>query len=802
MDGKDVRLLMEEQLKLTRKLKARIQELEDARNPPLAVVGLAMRLPGDLNTPDAYWRFLRGDSLALSEIPEDRVGLRAVYSSQRDQPGKSYVNRAGFLRDVASFDASFFGINQREAEALDPQQRLLLEISWEAMERAGIPVRRQDRLSAGVFVGIMASEYGERLAGKADKSEVDPYYGTGGGHCFAAGRISYALGFSGPALSVDTACSSSLVALHLGVQSLRRGECRYVLIAGSNLLLSADLMVSLSQSKALAPDGRSKTFTADADGYGRGEGVGVMVLMRLDEAKREGRPILAVVRGTAVNHDGASSGLTVPNGPAQQDVIRAALQDAGVGPEELGYVEAHGTGTALGDPIEVNALDAVAGSGAGSRAAPLAVGSVKARIGHLEAAAGVAGLLKLVLMLHHAEIPATLSEADGPLNRLIPWDRLNLQVPRRNARWPSAFERKLAGISAFGLSGTNAHAVLERYEAATATLAADAIRPELLMLSAKDKSSLAAFAQELRAYLTKLDPALLPAACHTLRAGRAPFRCRVAVIGAQPAELIEKLEQALNTQAVETPQAALLMANLRVSQDSAALESCLTALSTAFPRLDTELAASAGSAQVRLERLFALLGVRVKCVADAALGAELARLEWGGQARTVLERDPRRAPDLLLETLAALHLSGADLRLSALGGGSARYLGDLPTYAFRRKRYWIDEVLPDAVRAAGPDGGAEPAQLASPGDIDAFLLRELREVLRAEGELDPAQTFLAVGGDSFTAMLLKRSIEQEYGIEVPVEELSTEQPLRELLARLSDFIARATGQQLGMEQSA
>ncbi len=422
MELDDVRALMQEQLKLSRDLKARVRELEGARHAPLAVVGTALRLPGGLRTPQEYWDFLLGDQEALTAIPQDRPGLRAVYDARQDHPGTSYVDRGGFLSGIAEFDPNFFGISRREADALDPQQRLLLETAWEAMERAGIAIRRQERLDAGVFVGIMTADYTDRLAGQDDKSGIDPYYGTGGGHSMAAGRVSYAMGLSGPAISVDTACSSALVALHTAAQSLRRDECRYALVGGANIFFSPDLMVSLCQSKALAPDGRSKAFLDSADGYGRGEGVGMVVLMRLADAEREGRPILAVLRGTAVNHDGASSGLTVPNGPAQQEVLRAALADAGVAAQDVGYVETHGTGTALGDPIEAGALDAVLGSGAPGRRTPVAIGSVKARIGHLESAAGIAALIKVVLMLGHGRIPASVTEADASLG----WRRPSL----------------------------------------------------------------------------------------------------------------------------------------------------------------------------------------------------------------------------------------------------------------------------------------------------------------------------------------------------------------------------------------
>ncbi len=800
MDPEQLRTLMEEQLRLSRRLKARVAELEADRHAPLAVVGMALRLPGGLRTPEEYWRFLLGDDHAVSEIPEERPGLRAVYDPRPDQPGRSYVRRAGFLSGVAEFDAGFFGISQREAEALDPQQRLLLETAWEAMERAGIAIRRSERLRAGVFVGIMASEYTERLAG-GDRSGIDPYFGTGGGHCFAAGRVSYVMGLSGPAVSVDTACSSSLVALHLGAQSLRREECRYALVGGSNLIFSPDLMVSLCQSGALAPDGRSKPFTAAADGYGRGEGAGMIVLMRLEDARREGRPILAVVRGTAVNHDGASSGLTVPSGPAQQEVIRAALADAGVTPEDLGFVEAHGTGTALGDPIEVGALDTVAGSGAPRRNAPLAIGSVKARLGHMEAAAGIAGLIKVILMLRHGVIPADLSEADGALNPLIAWDRVGLTVPRRTRPWSAELPRRTAGISAFGLSGTNAHAVLEadhEADAAAATGAdgedAGGRRPELLTVSAKDDAGLRALAEAVGTYLRGLDPTRLASACHTLRSGRAAFARRLAVTGSTPVELADNLARAVEAGAAPA-EAAVIAGRLRIGSDPVQVAAAVDMLISAFPLLGDIPEIGTGTPESRLERLLRRFGVRVSATVDPVLAPDAAALDWGGTTYPLLGTDADRSLSLLLDALAGLFVAGVDLRMEETAAPGARFVGDLPTYAFRRRRYWIDEPVATAATAGYADADAVPA-VATPEalverDVEKFLLDELAGVLRAEDDLDAAQTFLDVGGDSFTAMLFTKNIEQHYQVAVPLEEFVAELPLSALIGRLASYIVDA-----------
>ncbi|MCX4748872.1 phosphopantetheine-binding protein [Kitasatospora sp. NBC_01287] len=786
METDELRALLQEQHRMTRRLKARISELEEQRSAPLAVVATALRLPGGLTTPDSYWDFLLGEQDALSEIPEERPGLRAVFDERPDQLGRSYVRRAGFLSDIAGFDAGFFGISQREATALDPQQRLLLETGWEAMERAGLAVRRQDRLKAGVFVGMMTSEYVQRMAHPDDKTGIDPYFGTGGGHSMAAGRLSYVLGLSGPAISVDTACSSSLVALHLATRSLRQGECRYALVGGSNLILSPDLMVSLCQNKALAPDGRSKTFTAAADGYGRGEGVGMVLLMRLDEAEREGRPILAVLRGTAVNHDGASSGLTVPNGPAQQEVLRAALADAGVAAAEVGYVEAHGTGTSLGDPIEVGALDAVVGSGVADRQEPLLTGSVKSRIGHLEAAAGLAGLIKVVLMLERGRIPAALAADDGELNALIPWDRINIAVPRESRDWPAGYERRVAGLSAFGMSGTNAHVVLEAYQGAEAAQPAATGRLELVTLSAKHEESLAELVSLAAGHLGRTRAADLAAACHTLRAGRTPFEFRIAVTGRSGAELAGRLLAAAE-HGVRELKPSRLTTTLRTRPGAAALGEAVAALAEAYP----DLTVGHGRDEERLAEIVKQFGLKVRLTTAAADQRADAVLAWDGGEAPLTGATPQEAVALLPTALGALFTAGAELRLDALRPAGVRAAGDLPTYPFRRRRLWIEE----RATAAAAQGAAPAALAAVPGAeaadraaVSAFLHESLRSLMHAEEDLAEGETFLELGGDSFIAMQLTLRIEETYEIEVPLDDFLEEITLGELFERLGEHI--------------
>jgi amino acid adenylation domain-containing protein len=421
---------------------ARIESLERAQSESIAIVGLACRFPGGADNPEKFWRLLVDGADVVGELPDNRFDAVAC--------------RGGFLRDIDRFDADFFGISPREAESLDPQQRLLLETAWHACEDAGIPKARLNGSRTGVFVGVTTADYGYRIA--ESRERIDAYYATGTTLNMAAGRLSYWFGLRGPSLAVDTACSSSLVAVHYACQSLRSGECDAALAAGVNLIVRADGFIALSKAGALSTDGRCKPFDASADGMGRGEGCGVLVLKRLSDALAAGDRIAAVIRGSAVTQDGATAGLTVPNGPAQQDTIRRALAAARVEAADVDYVEAHGTGTPLGDPIEMGALGEV--FGASRRASrPLLVGSVKANIAHLESAAGMASLVKTVLCLRHGQIPPQVHfHTPSPH---IQWEQLPVRVATTAMDWRRSEHPRIAGISGFGFSGTNAHVVLE-----------------------------------------------------------------------------------------------------------------------------------------------------------------------------------------------------------------------------------------------------------------------------------------------------------------------------------------------------
>ena len=426
---------------------AELDEVTAQSREPVAVVGVACRLPGGIDTPEQLWQVLVSDGEAVSVAPADRGWPTG--------PGE---RRGGFLDDVAGFDAAFFGISPREALAMDPQQRILLEVAWEAVERAGLDPRSLRGSATGVFAGVGASDYGPRPDEAPD--ELLGYVGIGNASSVVSGRVAYTLGLEGPALSVDTACSSGLTATHLAVQSLRRGECSLALAGGVTVMSSAGAFTEFESQGGLAADGRCKPFADDADGFGLAEGAGVLVLQRLGDAQRDGRRVLAVLRGTAANQDGASNGLTAPSGPAQRRVITEALDQAGLRGVDVDYVEAHGTGTRLGDPIEAHALMDTYGPG---RTAPLAVGSVKSNVGHTQAAAGIVGVIKTVLALQHDWLPASL-HAENPSSQ-IDWDD-RLEVVTRGRAWERGARVRRAGVSAFGISGTNAHVVLEEGPAA------------------------------------------------------------------------------------------------------------------------------------------------------------------------------------------------------------------------------------------------------------------------------------------------------------------------------------------------
>ncbi len=565
------RELLEDALRQLRVTRARLEAAQRERHEPIAVLGVGLRLPGDVGDADAFWRLLREGRDAVSPLLTNPDGRRD--SRAESGPGG---HQAGLLSAVDGFDAGFFGIGDGEAERMDPQQRLLLEVAWEAIEGSGLPAERLRHANTGVYIGLYGSDYMSLQL--ANPGEATVYTAPGAAHSIAANRISYLLDLHGPSLAIDTACSSSLVAVHLACRALRDGECDLALVGGVNLILSPLSTLVTEKVLPLSPAGRCRTFDAAADGIVRGEGCGMLLLQRACDARSEDRRVRALIRGSAVNQDGRTNGLTAPNPRAQVEVIRRALTDAGADPADVVYVEAHGTGTPLGDPIEVEALCDVYGQGK----VPCALGSVKTNLGHLEAAAGIAGLVKALLILEHDEIPPHLNLER--LNSEIDLEGTRLTVPTQPTPLPATATRPLAGVSSFGFGGTNAHVVLEAAPLPQAVAAPEPApgpeivtaspptpsteslkpapeqpipggkpRPLLLALSARSEGALGELAHAYAERLSQLDPPGVADVCAAAGVQRTHHPYRLCVLGENREELVGELRAAARWPVRPTP---------------------------------------------------------------------------------------------------------------------------------------------------------------------------------------------------------------------------------------------------------
>ncbi|MBD0692595.1 type I polyketide synthase [Streptomyces sp. CBMA123] len=594
----------------------RLRALEERQSEPVAIIGTACRYPGGADSPELLWKLAADGVDAVGGFPANRGWpLDSLFHPDPDTVGTSYVEQGGFLYDADRFDAEFFGMSPREALSTDPQQRILLEIAWEACERAGIAPETLRGSRTGVFAGVMYNDYGSRP--HLPREDFEGYLFSGSAPGILSGRLAYAFGLEGPAVSVDTACSSSLVALHLACAALRRGECDLALAGGVTVMATTAAFVGFSRQRALAPDGRCKAFSASADGVGWGEGAGLLMLARLSDARRDGRRVLAVVRGSAVNQDGSSNGLTAPNGPAQERVIRAALADARLTTEDIDAVEAHGTGTALGDPIEARALLRTYGQRSPGR--PVWLGSLKSNLGHAQAAAGVGGVIKTVEALRRGRLPATL-HAEQPSPH-VDWDSGALALLTEARDWPAVDRPRRAAVSSFGLGGTNAHVILEEAPPE------EPVEPSVVLpvvpwvLSARSAPALAERARDLLALVG--GPGAVPDhrdVARALAVTRAALPYRAAVVGRTAAELIDALGELagrVGTDGVRRAEGEARTVFLCPDGDGPG-SNAVAELRSAFPVFAAaydEAAAVAGAAggfagQVALHRLYTAWGLR------------------------------------------------------------------------------------------------------------------------------------------------------------------------------------------------
>ncbi|WP_070196673.1 beta-ketoacyl synthase N-terminal-like domain-containing protein [Streptomyces oceani] len=717
-------------LDMVSRLRGALEERDHMAHEPIAVVGLGLRFPGSAETPEAFWKLLCEGTDAIRPFPADRWDATPYEAPDQGVPGKAYVTRAGYVETAEEFDAQLFGISPAEALGMDPQQRMVLESAWAALEHAGIAPDSLHGTGTGVFIGASTSDY-VRMRQQFGAADAIDSYQLFGENSFIAGRVCHTFGFQGPAQVVDTACSSSLTAVHHAMRSLRSGETQLVLAGGVNAILDPYGFVLLSQSQAVAPDGRCKTFDASANGYGRGEGCGIVVLKRLSDARRDSDRVLAVIRGSALNHDGRASGISVPNGTAQQAVIHSALADARVAGTDIGYVEAHGTGTVLGDPTELHSLEAVLGAGRDATD-ELIVGSAKTNIGHLEAAAGIAGLIKAILVVQRGVIPPNL-HFHKP-NPMVEWHRLHLRVPTETVPWPQDGRPRSAGVSSFGASGTNAHVIVEQPPEPDPGQDRRQLpqHAQLLALSARTPEALRSVAARYADFLQDLgrsaDGGALRDLCHSAHTQRAHQAHRLAVVGESPAAMAEQLCRFAEG-ATGTPQAG--RAPLRARPKVAFL---FSGQGSQYAGMASELYATEpvfhDALQDCAELLRDHLGKPLLDIVFAADGAELDRTRWTQPALFAVEY-----------ALAQLWLSWG-IRPTAVLGHS---VGEITAACVAGVLTLEEATALIAARARAMD------ELSEPGAMLAVPLSET-DALDVVGDRGDSVALAAVNGSESTVL--------------------------------------------------
>jgi len=657
-----------------RQMQSKLDALEQAKHEAIAIVGMGCRFPG-ANNPEEFWQLLQEGQDAISIVPPQRWQESEYYSEQLNTPGKICTAYGGFVNHLKEFDASFFRIAPREAASLDPQQRLLLEVSWEALENAAIPADRIKGSQTGVFIGVSATDYWHQLLSRK-ATEIDAYLTTGNTHSLASGRISHFFDFTGTSISLDTACSSSLVAVHLAIRSLRDRECNLALVGGVNRLVSPKISINFSQAKMLSPDGRCKTFDQDANGFVRSEGCGIVVLKRLNDAIASQDNIRAILLSSATNSDGRTSSITTPNSLAQQAVIKQALVNSKVSAQQVSFVETHGTGTSLGDAIEIEALAQVFKDNQ-----QLTLGAVKTNIGHLESASGIASLIKTILVLENGMIPANLHLKQP--NQKVEWQNLPFKLPQKAIAWQETAQPRIAGVSGFGFSGTNAHLVVQEADKLinqTTDIRENKATFNLFTLSAKSKKALEQLASNYLNYLKSHPNLLIEDICHTVNLGRSHFNYRLAIIVTSNANLQTKLTEYINQSTTKNLwqgkaninrdlKLALVISNLITQELPEPIESLVDS-SLVAPDL-ADIYWQISEQEISIQNQFP----NISNIICSQISSEL------------------NTEEILVSGLAQLYVLGVKINwenlLKLLKISSGKKIS-LPTYPFQRQFYWLD----------------------------------------------------------------------------------------------------------------